>query len=113
MVDGWWWSGRAVLGLPLPHAHRLLLRLSLFPTRRVLQTRLHQIIGELGHGDLAGFGFVVEGADEETREGGGVVPLGHGISFGLVYRSINESIRGMDSNDYTAREMETVEGVGH
>jgi len=67
-ADGLWvWLvclRRSVFDLLLPQPHLLL---CLLPAQGLLQTSLDQIIGEPGHGNLTGFGFVMEGADEKTR----------------------------------------------
>ena len=48
---------------PLPQSH---LVLRFFPTRGILQCRLDQVVGELGHWNPPGLGFMIQGADKET-----------------------------------------------
>ena len=51
--------------------------LRLLPATRPSQTRLDNLIGEFGHGEVLGFGFVIKGADKETGEGGGIMFVTH------------------------------------
>src|ERR1035441_5616210 len=68
------WFPLTLLGLVfrdlLPYLHCFL---CFFPARGLLQRQLDQIIGEAGHGDLPGLGFVKQGTDNETGQGRGVV----------------------------------------
>jgi hypothetical protein len=82
------------------------LRLRLLPSEAFLQPSFDEIIGEAGHGDLPGFGFVIEGANEETRQGRSVVLLGHGV---LRVESLNRSLE-TDSIDYTRGWLELAKG---
>ena len=67
-----WWLFGVVFLKPLPHPHLLL---CLSPTYAIPQTRLDDLVGELGHGDLASFGFMVKDAHKEAGEGRGIVCL--------------------------------------
>jgi hypothetical protein len=59
-----WLPGLAGLVVdPLPQSH---LVLRLFPAQGILQSRLDQVIGELGHWNFPSLGFMVQGADKET-----------------------------------------------
>ena len=58
---------------PLPQPHLIVLCLCFFPASRIPQRQLDHIIGKLGHGDFTLLGLVVQGADDETGQGRGVV----------------------------------------